>query len=69
MVEEFIETSQTAQSRASFHGLGGFSHPTRLSEIKSDSEERIPVPIGEFSRVLGLAIVYIPTVSRSGSWL
>ena len=57
MVEEIVESEQTALSRASVHGLGGFSVPKRLSEIEGDSEERIPVPIEEFSRVLGGGVV------------
>jgi DNA repair protein RadA/Sms len=57
MVEEIIEASTSAQSRANFHGLGGFSSPKRLSEIEGDSEERIPVPMMEFSRVLGGGVV------------
>jgi len=57
MIEEIIESDQTALSRANTHGLGGLSVPKRLSEIKGDSEERIPVPITEFSRVLGGGVV------------
>jgi len=58
MVEEIIPTNKTAQkSRAGLQGLGGFSAPKRLSEIEKDQEERIPVPIVEFSRVLGGGVV------------
>ncbi len=57
MVEEIIESSQTASTHAKSHGLGGLSIPKRLSEIEGDSEERIPVPIQEFSRVLGGGVV------------
>ena len=57
MVEEIVETNQTAPGRAGMHGLGGFSVPKLLSEIEGDSEERIPVPIEEFSRVLGGGVV------------
>jgi DNA repair protein RadA/Sms len=57
MVEEIVETSKTAPVRASSHGLGGFSVPKRLNEIEGDSEERLPVPIAEFSRVLGGGVV------------
>lgn len=57
MVEEIVETNKTAVGRASMHGLGGFSQPKRLSEIEGDSEERISVPITEFSRVLGGGVV------------
>jgi len=57
MVEEIVESNQTAHSRAALHGLGGLSIPKRLSEIEGDSEERIPVPIREFARVLGGGVV------------
>ncbi len=57
MVEEVIESDQTALSRASMHGLGGLSIPKRLSEIEGDQDERILVPIQEFSRVLGGGVV------------
>lgn len=57
MVEEIIvEESKSALSQA-LPGLGGFSVPKRLNEIDGDSEERIPVPIEEFSRVLGGGVV------------
>jgi len=57
MIEEIILSNKTAQSRAVMHGLSGFSVPKRLSEIERDHEERIPVPIEEFSRVLGGGVV------------
>jgi DNA repair protein RadA/Sms len=57
MVEEVIESDKTALNRASKHGLGGQSVPKRLSEIEGNRDERIPVPIREFSRVLGGGIV------------
>jgi len=57
MVEEIVETNKTAQSHAALHGLGGLSVPKRLSDIEGDSEERIAVPIAEFSRVLGGGVV------------
>ena len=57
MVEEIDETTQTALSRTPRFGLGGLSVPQRLSEIEGNSEERIPVPINEFSRVLGGGVV------------
>jgi DNA repair protein RadA/Sms len=57
MVEEIVvEESKSALSQA-LPGLGGFSVPKRLNEIDGDSEERIAVPIGEFSRVLGGGVV------------
>lgn len=57
MVEELVEENYPAQSHASMHGLGGLSVPKRLADIDGDSEERIPVPINEFSRVLGGGVV------------
>jgi DNA repair protein RadA/Sms len=57
MVEEIVETSKTASAHGKSHGLGGLSVPKRLNEIEGDSEERIPVPIQEFSRVLGGGVV------------
>lgn len=57
MVEEIVESSETALSRGYAHGLGGLSVPHRLNEIDGDSEERIPVPINEFARVLGGGVV------------
>ena len=57
MVEEIVESNETAQSRAGRHGLGGLSVPKKLSEIEGDSDERLPVPIAEFSRVLGGGVV------------
>ncbi len=57
MVEEIVvEESKSALSQA-LPGLGGFSVPKRLNEIDGDSEERISVPIEEFSRVLGGGVV------------
>jgi DNA repair protein RadA/Sms len=56
MVEELIEPDEPV-----YHGSSSFradsSHPKRLSEISTTDEQRIPLPIGEFSRVLGGGIV------------
>jgi len=57
MVEEIVESNQTTLSRVSRHGMGGLSVPVRLNQIEGDSEERIQVPIKEFSRVLGGGVV------------
>jgi DNA repair protein RadA/Sms len=57
MVEEIVETSQTTLSRVKKYGSGGFSVPKRLNQIEENSEERIAVPIQEFSRVLGGGVV------------
>ncbi len=57
MVEEIIQDNNTALRRVNAHGLGGFSDPQRLSEIEGEQEDRIAVPIEEFSRVLGNGVV------------
>lgn len=56
MVEEVVQVSAPA-SRASVRGLTGASVPRRLSEIEGDAEERLPLSMGEFTRVLGGGIV------------
>jgi DNA repair protein RadA/Sms len=56
MVEEVVAVSVPAASRSA-SGLAGRSAPRRLSEISGDVEERLPLSIGEFSRVLGGGIV------------
>ncbi len=55
MVEEYIEPE--APKGTHRHSVGMDNKPRRLSEITGDAEERIPVSIGEFSRVLGGGIV------------
>lgn len=56
MVEEVFE-SEPGSSYKSVRGLSGQSRPVRLEEIDGDAEERIPLGIGEFARVLGGGIV------------
>jgi DNA repair protein RadA/Sms len=60
MVEEVIsEPSAPAAAHAAHvgRGLSSRSVPVRLREIEGDVEERLPVPIGEFARVLGGGVV------------
>ncbi len=57
LVEEIIPDDAPAKSPNAARGLTGRTTPRRIGDIASDSEERIPVPIGEFSRVLGGGIV------------
>jgi DNA repair protein RadA/Sms len=57
MVEEVISTAAAEPSRPSGRGLGGGSQPQRLTDIKGEVEERMPLPIGEFARVLGGGVV------------
>jgi DNA repair protein RadA/Sms len=55
MVEEIVSDEPTSKSAS--RGLGGRSSPRRIGEVSGETEERIPVPIGEFARVLGGGIV------------
>lgn len=55
MVEEVV--SEEAPARPVGRGLGGRSLPRRIGEVSGEVEERLPVPIGEFARVLGGGIV------------
>lgn len=56
MVEEVV-APPTAKSKPAVRGLIGSSAPRRLVEIGEDAEERLPLPIEEFARVLGGGIV------------
>ncbi|MGE5221926.1 MAG: DNA repair protein RadA [Omnitrophica WOR_2 bacterium] len=56
MVEEIVAVPAAA-SASKVHGLTGISTPRRLSEITGDVEERLPISIGEFARVLGGGVV------------
>jgi len=68
-VEEVIEEEGTAKSPA-LRGMNVRSQPMRLSEIAGDVEARIPLPMGEFARVLGGGVVpgSIILVGGAGSW-
>lgn len=57
MVEEILEDEKTALNRSTIAGLGSLSFPKRLTEIENEGDERIPVPIQEFSGVLGGGVV------------
>ena len=56
MVEEIV-SDELASGRNAPRGLSGRSSPRRLSDVSGEAEFRIPVPIGEFARVLGGGIV------------
>jgi DNA repair protein RadA/Sms len=56
MVEEVV-IPETTSARKMPHGLAGPSQPRRLMEISDDVEERQPVAMAEFARVLGGGIV------------
>src|SRR3990170_3013111 len=56
MVEEIISVPKT-EAHTTLRGLSGKSTPQRLSEIAGEEEDRLPLSIHEFSRVLGGGIV------------
>ncbi len=56
MIEEVVSDAPF-NTKGSGRGLGGRSAPRPIGEVSSQAEERIPVPIGEFARVLGGGIV------------
>ena len=56
MQEEVVAAPVQSKSRTP-RGLSGQSTPRRIAEISGDAEERLPLPIEEFSRVLGGGIV------------
>ncbi len=57
MVAEVVQAEPTGKGRAARRGRSVSSTPRRLSEIGGERDERIPLPIGEFARVLGGGIV------------
>ena len=57
MVEELVQEEAPAKSPNASRGLTGRSAPRKIGEVATDPEPRIPVPISEFSRVLGGGIV------------
>ncbi|MGE5464071.1 MAG: DNA repair protein RadA [Syntrophothermus sp.] len=56
MVEEVIH-DEPATKNTAVRGLTGRSSPRPISDISSDAEDRIKLPIGEVARVLGGGIV------------
>jgi DNA repair protein RadA/Sms len=56
MVEELV-APPAAGRRAAPGGTGSRSAPQRLSEIGGDDDERLPLSMGEFARVLGGGVV------------
>ncbi|MBN2048762.1 MAG: DNA repair protein RadA [Anaerolineaceae bacterium] len=65
MVEEYIVPEETASS-AHHHARTSDTKPRKLSEISGEVEERLDLPIEEFSRVLGGGIVPGSIVLISG---
>lgn len=57
MVEEVVAVPQPVAPAHAGRGLGGKSSPQRLAEIKGDVDERLPLTLGEFARVLGGGVV------------
>ncbi len=58
MLEEVVQDEPAASYRASpSRGLSGRSAPRAIGQVSGDEGDRIPVPIGEFARVLGGGIV------------
>jgi DNA repair protein RadA/Sms len=57
MVEEIVQEAGPAKSPNASRGLTGRTAPRRIGEISGNAEDRMPVPIGEFSRVLGGGVV------------
>ncbi len=55
-VEEVIQT-QSEPAKTHLRGMNARSEPRRMGEIAGDAEERIPLPISEFARVLGGGVV------------
>lgn len=56
MVEEVLQAPSTP-ARSHVRGLNARSQPRRMGDIQGNAEERIPLPIGEFARVLGGGVV------------
>ncbi|MCX6055187.1 MAG: DNA repair protein RadA [Chloroflexi bacterium] len=56
MLEEIVIEPSTASSQR-VRGVNSRSKPRKMGEIDGDVELRIPLPIGEFARVLGGGVV------------
>jgi DNA repair protein RadA/Sms len=56
MVEEVV-AAPVSGKRGTARGLAGQEGPQRLSEIGGDADERLPLSMGEFARVLGGGVV------------
>jgi DNA repair protein RadA/Sms len=57
MVEEVIHDESSKKTKA-VRGLTGRSAPRSIGDVSADAEDRVHLPIGEFSRVLGGGIVH-----------
>ena len=56
MVEEIV-TDAPSGGKTAPRGLSGRSTPHRLADVSGETEDRIPIPMGEFARVLGGGLV------------
>lgn len=65
-VEEIISNSDSSSQKKSSGHISAQSTPRPISEIEGNAEERITIPIEEFSRVLGGGIVPGSIVLVSG---
>ena len=57
MLEELVRDESPAAKATAVRGLTGRSQPRPIGEVGGAAEDRIPLPIGEFARVLGGGIV------------
>ncbi|MFZ5910836.1 MAG: DNA repair protein RadA [Chloroflexota bacterium] len=57
MAEEIVQDEPPARGKTAMRGLSGRSTPRPIGQVSGEAEERIPLPIGEFARVLGGGIV------------
>ncbi|MEW5828912.1 MAG: DNA repair protein RadA, partial [Chloroflexota bacterium] len=57
MTEEIVHAEPVTKGKSAVRGLTGRSQPRPIGEVSGEEEDRVPVPIGEFSRVLGGGIV------------
>jgi DNA repair protein RadA/Sms len=58
MVEEVIHDEPVNKGPSNVRGLSGRSQPRPIDEVGGEAEDRVHLPIGEFSRVLGGGIVH-----------
>ncbi|MEW6240041.1 MAG: DNA repair protein RadA [Chloroflexota bacterium] len=56
MIEEIVH-DEPATKQSAVRGLTGRSSPRAIGEVSGEAEDRIPLPMGEFARVLGGGIV------------
>ena len=57
MVEEIVHDEPVAKSALVLRGLTSRSTPHRIPDVSSGEEDRLPLPMEEFARVLGGGIV------------